>query len=220
MNKLSPALEEYLEAIYKLQSESGVARTTKLARELKVALGSVTNTVEKLERLGLVTHEPYRGVKLTESGLKLALSVVRRHRLSERLLTDILRMRWEDVHESACVMEHGLPDKVTSSLEKILKLPKTCPHGNPIPTKDGELIEDKALKPLIEAALGEAFVIIKITEEEPGLLRYLKKRKIIPGALVRIEEFSSANGSVALKIDGNLHRVNQRAASKIWVKKL
>lgn len=220
MSKISPALEEYLEAIYKLQSENGVAKTTKLAKELKVALGSVTNTVEKLERLGLITHEPYKGVKLTESGLKLALSVVRRHRLSERLLTDILRMKWEDVHESACAMEHGLPDKVASSLEKILKLPRTCPHGNPIPTKDGELIEDKALKPLIEATLGEAFVIVKITEEEPGLLRYLKKRKIIPGALVRIEEFSSANGSVALKIDGDLHRVNQRAASKIWVKKL
>lgn len=220
MNKLSPALEEYLEAIYRLQSENAVAKTTKLAKELKVALGSVTNTVEKLERLGLVTHEPYKGVKLTESGLKLALSVVRRHRLSERLLTDILCMKWEDVHESACMMEHGLPDEVISSLEKILKLPKTCPHGNPIPTKDGKLIEDKALKPLIEAALGEVFVIVKITEEEPGLLRYLKKRKIIPGVLAKIEEFSSANGSIALRVDGSLHCINQWAASKIWVKKL
>ena len=93
--KISPAIEEFLEAIYKLQKENGSAKTTQLAKELNVALGTVTNTIEKLERLNLIVHAAYKGVKLTKKGEALALSVIRRHRLSERLLTDFLRIEWD-----------------------------------------------------------------------------------------------------------------------------
>ncbi|MBS7615514.1 metal-dependent transcriptional regulator, partial [Candidatus Bathyarchaeota archaeon] len=101
-------IEEYLEAIYRLQEKNKAARTNDLVKMLNVAPGTVTNTVERLERESYITHVPYKGVKLTEKGNSIALQVLRRHRLSERLLTDILHIDWDKVHEAACRLEHGI----------------------------------------------------------------------------------------------------------------
>jgi len=152
---ISPTVEEYLEAIYRLGEKGEPARTSDLAEHLNVTLGTVTNTVENLEKQQLVTHEPYKGVRLTDKGQKIALDVVRRHRLSERLLTDILRLEWSKVHDAACKLEHVFAGKELSEhLEKALGNPKTCPHGNPIPTDSGELREENS-EPLTDFARGE-----------------------------------------------------------------
>ena len=134
---LSQEAEEYIEIIYKLQKRNGMAKTKDLAETIHVVPGSITNTIEHLESHGLVTHEPYRGVKLTKEGEKMALDIIRRHRLAERLLTDILKAEWSTVHEDACKLEHALTKNVTDLLEERLGYPKFCPHGNPIPTEDG-----------------------------------------------------------------------------------
>ena len=133
--------EDFLQAVYRLQERTGVARTGELVKTLKVVPGTVTNTVERLERRGLVTHEAYRGVKLTDKGRSIALRVLRRHRLSERLLSDILGIEQNRVHEAACRLEHGVTNEVAKNIEKVLEWPRTCPHGKPIPTGCGAIIE-------------------------------------------------------------------------------
>jgi DtxR family Mn-dependent transcriptional regulator len=168
---------------------------------------------------GYVTHEPYRGVRLTAKGLKIALQVLRKHRLSERLLTDVLRMSWDEVHEAACKLEHGMNNKVAKTLENVLNRPKTCPHGNPIPTINGEIPEEKS-QPLNELQESERAIIVKITEEKSELLHYLKKQGLIPGASVEVVEIAPFDGPITLRVDSSMQAVSRAVASVIQVKKL
>ncbi len=214
MNKVATATtEEYLENIYRLQEKRGSARTSDIVMMLGVVPGTVTNTVERLEREGYITHEPYRGVKLTEKGVKIALEVLRRHRLSECLLADILHMNWDKVHEAACKLEHGITDEIVQSLEKALNHPKTCPHGNPIPTKDGEIIDERS-QPLTELEKHKQATVARITEEKSDLLCYLYTLGLVPGASVEIEERAPFNGPITIKV-GATRRVLSRAMAQI-----
>jgi len=216
--EISAVIEEYLECIYRLQEKSGVARTSDIVKSLGVVPGTVTNTVEWLEKKGLVTHKPYKGVKLTEKGQKIALQVIRRHRLSERLLMDILHMEWDKVHDAACKLEHSMTDEIIKPLEKTLGHPKTCPHGNPIPTKCGGIIEEKS-RPLIELATGEQSTIVKITEERSDLLHYLDKLGLVPGASIEILEKAPLNGPITVKVGLTSHALSRAIASIIQVKR-
>lgn len=217
MEQVTAVVEEFLEAIYRLQEKYEVARTSDLVSSLKVAPGTITNTVERLEKEGYITHEPYKGVKLTEKGLKIAIQVVRRHRLSERLLTDILHMKWDKVHEAACRLEHGITDEIIKPLEKTLRHPKTCPHGNPIPTKCGGIIEEKS-QPLTKLNEKEQGILVKITEEKSDLLRYLNTLGLAPGATIEILEKAPFDGPITLKVDGTRHALSPEMASIIQVK--
>jgi DtxR family Mn-dependent transcriptional regulator len=215
---ISKESEEYLEAIYKLEQRDGSAKTMQLANELKVMPGSITNTVENLEKRALIVHEPYKGVKLTEKGRKLALQIIRRHRLAERLLTDILHLDWSKAHDEACKLEHNLSETVVEPLEKVLGNPKTCPHGNPIPSERGEMKESKS-ELLTSLNLGESGVITKITEEKQDLLQYLATLGLVPGASVEIEEKAPFNGPIIVKAMGASYALGRNIASVIWVKK-
>ncbi len=218
VGQVSIIIEEYLEGIYRLQDKSGVARTSELVNLLKVAPGTVTNTVERLEREGYITHEPYRGVKLTEKGRKIALQVIRRHRLSERLLTDILHVEWDKAHGAACELEHAITDDIVKNLEKVLGHPKTCPHGNPIPTKCGKLFEDES-ESLADLNPREEGIMTKITEEEADLLQYLATLGLKPGAYIEIVEKAPFNGPITLKVDGINRALSRKMASIVKVKK-
>ena len=177
--------EEYLEAIYRLENKTGFARTMQLSRELGVVPGSITNTIENLERKQLVVHEPYKGVKLTPSGRKIASSILRRHRLAERLLTDFLQIDWSEVHEPACKLEHALTPEIIKPLEKALGHPKRCPHGNPIPTACGGIQEEETVA-LTELDAQTSGIIVKITEEKPEILRELARLKLVPGTQLKV----------------------------------
>jgi len=217
--KVSSTVEEYLEAIYKLQEREGAAKTTELAKELKVALGTITNTIESLEKQSLVIHQPYKGVKLTVKGRKIALDVVRRHRLSERLLVDILRLEWSKAHDAACKLEHVFADKELSRpLEKALGNPKTCPHGNPIPSESGRLVEEQS-KALMSLDVGEKGTIMKVTDEREDILQYLGKLGLVPGALVEIEEKAPFNGPIMVRVGNVNYALGINVASVIWVKR-
>jgi len=216
--EVTATIEEYLECIYKLQEKSGVARTSAIVKSLGVAPGTVTNTVAWLEKENLVTHKPYKGVKLTQKGRKIALRVIRKHRLSERLLVDILHMEKDRVHDVACKLEHSITDEMIKPLEEALKYPKTCPHGNPIPTEDGEIIEEKSL-PLLELAVGEQGTVVKITEEHSDLLRYLDKIGLAPKAPIEILEKAPFNGPITIKIGSTSHAISRAIASIIQVKR-
>lgn len=216
-SELSHEAEEYAEAIYKLQKKSGVAKTKELAEELQVVPGSITNTIEHLEKHDIVQHQPYKGVKLTAKGEKLALDIIRRHRLAERLLTDILHADWSEAHESACRLEHALTKNILVLLEKRLGNPKSCPHGNPIPTEKGEVIEEECY-PLMEASIGETCILAKITDEKRERLLRLTANGIQPRVQIRIIKkkpshivLQTAKGKCILSYDD---------ASCLWVKNL
>jgi len=217
--EVSSTMEEYLEAIYKLQERDGSAKTTELAKELKVALGTITNTVESMEKQDLILHTPYKGVKLTAKGRKIALDVVRRHRLSECLLVDILRMEWSKAHDAACKLEHAFADKELSRpLEKALGHPKTCPHGNPIPSESGRLNEEYS-QVLVSLDNGEKGTIVKVTDERQDILQYLGKLGLTPGALVEVEEKMPFDGPIIVRVGGANYALGRNVASVIWVKR-
>ena len=215
--KVSHEAEEYLEAIYRFQNRRGVAKTTELASKLDVALGSVTNTIQHLKKHGLVEHEPYRGVKLTAKGEKIALKILRRHRLAERLLTDILNAKWSNVHEDACKLEHALTEEVTKLLERKLGYPKSCPHGNPIPSENGEM-EEETCHPLTEASMNKVYTVSRIIDEKREKLLALTSESIMPGAKVRVIERKSS--SIVLYVAEKKCTLDYDAASSVLVKNM
>jgi len=215
--KVTSVTEEYLEIIYRLQEKSGVATTSDLVKSLKVAPGTVTNTIARLEKESFVIHEPYRGVRLTEKGRRIALRTIRKHRLSERLLTDLLNVEWEKVHEAACKLEHSISDEIAKKIEKALGHPKTCPHGNPIPTECGGIIEEKS-RPLSELNPGEKGVIAKITDERRELLEYLNSIEVRPDKIVEIVEKAPLGGPIIVRIEGKNHALSREIASFIEIK--
>ena len=216
--EVSAVIEEYLESIYRLQEKSGVAKTSEIVKLLQVVPGTVTNTVERLEKEGLVTHEPYKGVKLTEKGRKIALNVIRKHRLSERLLKDILHVDWDKAHDAACRLEHAITSDIIKNLEKALGHPKTCPHGNPIPTKCGGVIEEKS-EPLTNLDPQESGIVVKITEEKPEVLEYLATLGLMPGASVEVVEKAPFTGPITVKVEGTSRALSRGVAAIINVKK-
>jgi len=215
---VSSATEEYLEGIYRLQEKRGVAKTSDLVELLKVASGTVTNTVERLERKGLVIHDPYKGVKLTKKGRKIALQVLRKHRLSERLLTDILRIKWDKAHKAACELEHAITDDIAKNIEKVLGHPKTCPHGNPIPTQSGGIFEEET-EPLTNLNPREEGIIVKITEERSDLLQYLATLGLTPGKSIGVVEKAPFKGPITVNVDETDRALSLEIASIIKVRK-
>lgn len=216
--RLTYQAEEYLEAIYRLESKIGFARTMELAKELGVVPGSITNTIENLERKGLVFHEPYKGVKLTENGRKIAANVLRKHRLAECLLTDFLGMDWSIIHDPACKLEHALSPEIIKPLEKALGHPKTCPHGNPIPTKCGGIFEEETVA-LTKLDAKSSGIVTKIIEEEPETLKQLNKLKLIPGKRLKIEKNDAQTGFVTFKLGKERYTIEHDLAAVIHVKK-
>jgi DtxR family Mn-dependent transcriptional regulator len=214
---ISSQAEEYLEAIYRLEQKEGFARTMELARALKVVPGSITNTIENLKRKGLVIHKPYKGVKLTEIGQKIASSVLRRHRLAERLLTDVLHLDWTEVHDPACKLEHALSPEILKPLEKALGHPKKCPHGNPIPTSCGGIFEEETIAlSKLGAKLGG--IIVKITKEKTEILKQLTRLNLTLGKRVQVENVVT-DGSLIIRVEGESCTIDHDLASIIYVKK-
>jgi len=214
---VSSQAEEYLEAIYRLEQKGGFARTMELAKSLNVVPGSVTNTIENLKRKGLVTHKPYKGVKLTANGQKIASSVLRRHRLAERLLTDILHLDWSEVHDQACKLEHALSPEILKPLEKALGHPKKCPHGNPIPTSCGGIFEEETVA-LSELGVNVSGVIVKITEEKTETLQQLTRLNLTLGKRVQVENIVP-DVSLAIRVERESCTIDHALASIIYVKK-
>lgn len=212
------APEMYLKSIYNLESKMGTARTGDIAKILGITPGSVTNTLEVLETKGLVAREPYKGVKLTEEGRKLALSVFRRHRLAERLLTDVIHLDWVESHEEACKLEHAISDRLASSIEKALGNPKTCPHGNPIPDEKGSIPPTKT-EALSELGNGENATVSQIPNENTELLRYLTTLGMFPGVKIEVEEKAPFNGPMLVKVGSTSCPLSLDVASGIYVKK-
>lgn len=212
------AKEDFLECIYKLQKRDGVARTSNIVKKLGIVAGTVTNTVERLERDGLVIHQPYKGVQLTNKGQNIAIDIIRRHRLAERLLTDVLDIEWDESHKEACKIEHGFTGNIVKNLEKTLNYPKTCPHGNPVPLSNGTIIDNKS-EPITNLNPREGGVIVKITQEETDQLRYLAKLGLKPGTHIEVLEKNQFEGSIKIRKGVEINTVERDISSTIWIKR-
>ena len=182
----SHAVQDYAKAIYSLSRRGEKAVTTSaLAERLHVSPASASAMVKRLAELGLVSHEPYKGVQLTESGEKLALEVIRHHRLLELYLSEALGMPWDRVHDEAEVLEHAISGELSDLIAAKLGDPTTDPHGDPIPTRDGH-IDESPTRSLADSEPGDLVVLTRVSDSDPEMLRYLGERGIEPGTRLEV----------------------------------
>ena len=210
-----PAFEEYCECIFELHEDVLEVIQARIAERLQVSRASVSQMIEKMSKAGLVIAEGSR-ISLTIDGQNLAQQVVRRHRLAERFLTDILGLSWSAAHQEAGKWEHVISDDVEVAMNRVLGAPTTCPHGNPIP--GSSYIETDAV-PLSQLASGAKFTVSRIPEElefTPGLLDFLQQSSILPGRRGEISE-TNHDGTMSVVIDGNTIGVSAFASSRILV---
>ena len=210
-----PAFEEYCEAIYELREDDVAVIQARIAERLDVSRPAVSEMIRRMEAEGLVTV--LKGaIRLTEDGLALAERVVRRHRLAERFLTDILGLSWAEAHVEAGRWEHVISDNVEQAMTRVLGDPTTCPHGNPIPGTD---YRPPDTTPLNELAIGTPFTVSRIPEElefAPGLLEFLEDSSLQPG-ISGVVTAASPDGTTTVEIDGKHVGIGTFASSRILV---
>lgn len=197
---LSSQIEEYLESIFKLQVTDGGLRPTQLSEDLGVSVAAVTDMMRKLRGQGLVEQDASSGIRLTAKGESEAKLVVRKHRLTERFLTDVLGMPWDSVHEQACKLEHAMNPEVVDRLEIFLDNPNTCPHGHPVPASDGSIVEAQSA-PLSKLKPGSSAKIMSVAENDPQMLQYLASLGLMPGVLIKVIEVAPFNGPILISIE-------------------
>lgn len=190
---LTQAIEDYLKVIYKLEQSGDTVSTTAIADRMGVALASVSNMVKKLVRLKLVEHRPYRQIQLTPGGQKVALEVIRHHRLLELYLSRMLGVSLDRVDEEAERLEHVLSEDLEDRIAQSLGEPTRDPHGDPIPTREGTVddLQHPVLADLVPGARG---VIVRVSDRDPGILRELAARGMLPGATFEITGSAKRGG--------------------------
>lgn len=210
------AVEDYLKTIYEIQREQGKVATTVLAERLGVAPASVTGMIKKLASLHLVSHEPYQGVMLTRAGQKIALEVIRHHRLVELYLAEALGVPWDQVHAEADKWEHVLSEDLEERIDAALGYPSTDPHGAPIPTRQGTIPQPPEHS-LADLKPGQQAVIAEVSDHDSELLRYLGSMELFPGATVKVVAVAPFEGPLTLEVKGTEHVVGREAAGYILV---
>jgi DtxR family Mn-dependent transcriptional regulator len=208
--------EEYLEAMYRLEHEGPGVTTSGLATALGVAPASVSGMLKKLSAEGYVEHRARGEAKLTREGLRIGVRVIRRHRLAECFLTEILGMGWDEVHTEACRLEHAISASVERRLVSVLGDPKVCPHGHPIPPEDLSDPERPGI-PLAQIPEGSEALVHGVTEELPEMLRYLGQIGLRPGADVRVVEKAPLGGPLTISVAGSQHAVSLELAGMVTV---
>lgn len=213
---LSEAVQDYVKQIYLLQGREGKATTSALAAAMDVSAASATAMVKKLDGMGLVSHTPYHGVQLTPAGERIALEVLRHHRLLELYLTEALGLPWDRVHVEAERLEHVLSDELEASIDRALGHPATDPHGDPIPTADLVIAPDHRQR-LADLEPGEAAVVRQVPDGEPALLRYLGDLGLVPEAGVAMVEKAPFGGPLTVEVGGTRHALGAELAARIRV---
>ena len=194
-------VEDYVKRLYLLQQEHAGRQVPMgaLADRVGVAPGTATAMVKTLAASGLVDYEPYTGVRLTRNGINLALSTLRRHRLVEAFLVEVLGMDWSEVHEDAEQLEHAISNRVLDRIDAFLDHPRTDPHGDPIPTARGR-VDRRTYARLSGSDTRGRLRIVRITDQSPAFLRLVAERGLTPGACIRIESRDGAADTLHLRV--------------------
>jgi DtxR family Mn-dependent transcriptional regulator len=214
---LSESVEDYLRAIYELGRERESVTTGVLAERIGVAPASVTGMLKRLAEAGYLAHEPYRGTVLTETGRRLALEVLRHHRLIERYLAEALGVPWDQVHAEAHRWEHVLSEDLEDRMDATLGYPATDPHGSPIPARDGSIAE-LPIKRLADLAPAQSAVIAEVRDGDPELLRYLGGLGLYPGVEVTVIARAPLDGPWTIDVAGDRHFVGHAVATNVFVR--
>jgi DtxR family Mn-dependent transcriptional regulator len=202
---ISVAVQDYAKAIYSLQGRSDLpVSTSSIADRLGVSPASASAMVKRLESLGLAKHEPYHGVLLTPAGERVALEVIRHHRLLELYLAEALGMSWDRVHEEAEVLEHAISPELSALIAEKLGNPTHDPHGDPIPTAEGE-IEEGSSRPLSELLPGAKGIFVRVSDSDSEMLRYLSQRGIAPGDHLEVLERQPFDGPLLVRFASGDH---------------
>ena len=201
---ISEAVENYAKAIYAIEQRSGTVTTNALAERLGVTAASASGMIKKLDSLGLVSHVPYKGVELTEDGERLALEVIRHHRLLELYLAESLDVPWDRVHAEAEVLEHVLSEELEELIAAKLGHPTVDPHGDPIPTAD-LVIEERPTSSLADLNPGARATFVRISDSDPEMLRYLADRGIAPGDDFEVIDKQPFDGPTFARFGDDVH---------------
>jgi DtxR family Mn-dependent transcriptional regulator len=213
---LGQSSEDYLKAIYRLESEGLSVSTSGLARSLHVSPAAVTKALRHLGEHDLVRYTPYRGVLLTATGRKAALRTIRQHRLIELFLYNVLGFGWEEVDEEADRLEHHISAKLAARIDQALNYPKFDPHGSPIPSLDGTLAEPRGGL-LAECGPGDEVLVREVDDRLPSVLKYLSALGLRPGKIVRVLDRAPFDGPITLQIDESIRTVAVNIATYIRV---
>jgi len=213
----SHAVENYVKAVYALAQRDGVVTTNALAERLGVTPASASGMVKRLHERGLVRHVRYRGVALTARGERLALEVLRHHRLLELFLAEALGMPWDRVHQEAERLEHAISPELAELIAAKLGDPTHDPHGDPIPTRDGR-VADAPTQTLQALEAGERGTFVRVSDAEPAMLRYLAERGIAPGDAFEVVDKQPFDGPVFARFGAEVHALGGALARAMRVR--
>jgi DtxR family transcriptional regulator, Mn-dependent transcriptional regulator len=216
----SSTVENYLKAIYQgqslLESDARLVSMGQVASALGVTPGTATTMIKTLAESGLVEYEPYSGVRLSAAGEKLAALVVRRHRLVELFLVQVMGMSWAEVHDDAELLEHVVSDRLIDRMDEMLGRPTYNPHGDPIPTPQGSVVP-RQLDSLLTCPTGTPLRVTRIADQDPAFLRFIEKNHLKPGEAIEVETRDAAADAVHLRGQDRRITIGARAASKLLV---
>lgn len=212
----TPAVEDYLKAIYQLSTAGAAVSTSAIAERLGVAAGSVTGMLKRLSEAGLVEHTRYYGARLTDAGTGNAVRTIRRHRILELFLVDVLGYTWDRVHEEAERLEHVVTDELIDRMAGVLGEPDADPHGAPIPAAEGEFYEQQ-FPTLADLGAGDGATLRRVPDEDSAALRYLAELQLRPGAELEVLDVAPFNGPLRVRINGIEQFIGRDLARQIKV---
>ncbi len=217
--RLTSALEDYLKVIGEMEQNGERVTTQSLAKRLSVKPPSVTGMLKKLARLHLINYSPYAAVELTEAGRKAALEVIRHHRLLELYLREALGLPLYRLDEEADRLEHALSEDLEDMIAEALGHPRRDPHGHPIPTKDGRVDPPDGFH-LRDAESGAQFLVVRVSDRDAGLLKYLESLGLVPEAVVTVTGKEPFGGPLWIQVAGRAHPLGDEAARHVFVKRV
>lgn len=213
---LSQAVEDYLKAIYVLEAEGREVSTSSIAELMDVSSASTTNMIKRLSKMGLVDYQSYKGASLTNAGRKIALEIIRHHRLLELYLMEVMGYSWDEVHEEAEKLEHHISEQFEDKIAELLNNPTHDPHGDPIPSKEGVMPPGES-DPLSQAEIGRTFIVRRVKDQDPDLLRYFEQIGLLPGVKVTVRERAPFNGPVTVLIEDTEMVLGHEVTNQIFV---
>jgi DtxR family Mn-dependent transcriptional regulator len=213
---LTAPVEDYLKAIYELERDGAAAETNEIAARLAIAPASVSGMVQRLAGQGLLKHERYHGVRLTSAGRAAALRTLRRHRILECYLTQVLHYDWDRVHDEAERLEHAASDELIERMAEALGNPVVDPHGAPIPTRD-LTVDETRHRALSDLAEGDKARVLRMADEDSGFLRHLAVLGITPGVEVEVAARAPYDGPLTVRVGGATHAVGLPTAARVYV---
>jgi DtxR family Mn-dependent transcriptional regulator len=213
----SERIENYLKNIYKIESSGGKVSTSSLSEKLQISAASVSEMVKKLAVEGSLTHTPYKGVSLTEAGKRAALKILRKHRLWEMFLVEVLHFGWDEIHEEAEKFEHIMSDKMEEKIDEVLGFPDVDPHGDPIPTRNG-IVKRVRWSALANVEEGSTVRVVRVNDANPELLQYASSVGLSLNKKITVKQRMKFDNSLIIRIGSKELTISATLAKNIFVK--